>query len=432
MLTAGGLGAASAAGAAPGTYTGPEPASPRPVVAEPPELVVGDDVVVASFGPHPDVPGRERTCSYRPNELLVGSSSSADVVSATVEMTGLLADLGVDEVEVEVPDPAADVALLRLSGTAIDPYAVAAVARARGLAVAPNHVLALGRGDGAGPAEPLGPIGAGLRPAEPGGGGTSVAIVDTGWDPDAWTLPTIVRGATSDVMVGADAGHGTFVAGAVAQRAPDARIIAIVPDDLDADHVGPDGGPPHAVTDEVAVLEALADLPEQTVVQLDFGAYPCFDARVGGPQDPLTSVSPRLLGIEAAIEREIDRGGLVVVPAGDDATEVERLPAALASELAHVVAVGSIDASGTASPFSNGFFTTQAVGEYVISTYPPGLAASGIARWSGTTVAAACVSAELARVMSTGLEPIEAIAALQPLLDCGLSLPPADDAATGG
>lgn len=414
---------AATAGAVPRPPAVPAAASAPPEAPPPPQVVAGERVVVAQLDP---AGGPGDSCAYRPDELLVGSSASADVVAATVAVTNVLAELGVGEVDVSVPSPGTPVALLRLDGTAVDPYAIAAIARARGLAVTPNHVLTLGTSPRAvGDVEPVDAIDGGLRPAEPGGGGTTVAVVDTGWAPDAWTLPTVVAGATGDVMVGADAGHGTLVAGAIALRAPDARIISVAPDDLDADYIGPDGGPPRTITDEVAVLEALADLPEQTVVQLDFGAYPCFRARVGGPRDPLTSVSPRLIGIEAAIDRLIDRGGLVVVPAGDDATGAERLPAALAAELAQVVAVGSLDADGAPSSFSNDFSTVQAVGEHVLSTYPPELAPSGIARWSSTTLAAACVTAELARGISTGLQPLDAIAALQPLLDCGLSLPPA-------
>lgn len=235
------------------------------------------------------------------------------------------------------------------------------------------------------------------------------------------------RGVVSATLTGSldiDAGHGTFIAGLVHQRCPDARILSVRV-------VQPDG-----VIDEYDVLQALcmlwvrqglalaedrpADLVD--VVSLSLGYYH------EEPSD--AAVDPLML---APLRALAQLGVLVVVSAGNDATSRPIFPAAFAPHPGGpvtatpvtevpLVAVGALNPDGTAALFSNDGPWVRAwrPGAAIISTVPttfdggqqassrvvedgqvrssidPDNFASGFATWSGTSFAAPILAGDLA------------------------------------
>ena len=236
------------------------------------------------------------------------------------------------------------------------------------------------------------------------------------------------RGVVTGRLTGSldiEAGHGTFIAGLVHQRCPDARILSIRV-------VQPDG-----VIDECDVLQALDMLwvrqalaleegrPENLVdvVSLSLGYY---------HEDPSDAAfDPLML---APLRALAQLGVVVVVSAGNDATSRQIFPAAFAPHEGGVVtetlvtevplvAVGALTPDGTAALFSNDGPWVRAwrPGASIVSTVPvdfdggrqassradvdgdvrstidPDNFASGFATWSGTSFAAPILAGDLAR-----------------------------------
>jgi len=222
-----------------------------------------------------------------------------------------------------------------------------------------------------------------------------------------------------------EAGHGTFVAGLVHQRCPDARILSVRV-------VQPDG-----VIDEYDVLSALNLLwlrqalalvehepdDEVDVVSMSLGYY--HEDPDDADFDPLLLAPLRAL---AAL------GVLVVTSAGNDATSRPIFPASFAPHEGGVVgstpvgevplvAVGALNPDGTAALFSNDGPWVRAwrPGAAVVSTVPvtfdgggqastrvedaggvrstidPDNFSSGFATWSGTSFAAPVLAGDLAQ-----------------------------------
>lgn len=241
------------------------------------------------------------------------------------------------------------------------------------------------------------------------------------------------RGVVTGGLTGSldlEAGHGTFVAGLVHQRCPDARILS-------ARVVQPDG-----VIDEYDVLTALNLLwvrqalaladgePDELVdvVSLSLGYY---------HEDPADAAfDPLLLAPLRALAR---LGVLVVTSAGNDATSRPIFPASFAPHPEGVVtatpvsevplvAVGALNPDGTAALFSNDGPWVRAwrPGAAVVSTVPttfdggqqassrvegddgtrstidPDNFASGFATWSGTSFAAPILAGDLAQQLLDG------------------------------
>ncbi|MDQ1627491.1 MAG: hypothetical protein QOI54_1235 [Actinomycetota bacterium] len=220
-----------------------------------------------------------------------------------------------------------------------------------------------------------------------------VALLDTGLGPHDWfpagSWDQLGEGDVtdrSDVPTGpADdqTGHGTFLAGVVRRHAPTARLVV-------GRVLASDG-----VCDEVELITALHLLAARTpssgrpvdVLVLGLGAFTWNDLRPAALARALLA-----LGSDT----------VVVAAAGNSGRERPFWPAALAP----VVSVGALTAHGARAGFSGHgcWVDAWAQGEDVTSSIVArGDEPAGQARWSGTSFAAARVSAQIAhRAATTG------------------------------
>jgi subtilisin family serine protease len=280
-----------------------------------------------------------------------------------------------------------------------------------------------------------------------------VAVLDTGTGKHPWLTKKIVdrtptcghlrigltnpdtdierTGVVTGAMTGSldiQAGHGTFIAGLVHQRCPDARILSIRV-------VQPDG-----VVSEYDLLQALnmlwvrqaAALRHQRreelidVISISLGYY--HEQPSDALFDPLMLTPLRALG---------RLGVAVVVSAGNDATSRPLYPAAFAPHRGGVVeqmspgevplvAVGATNPDGTVALFSNDgpWVRAHRPGAGLVSTVPttfdagrkptvqvvengqvrstidPDNFLSGFASWSGTSFAAPILAGDIAQCMN--------------------------------
>jgi subtilisin family serine protease len=326
---------------------------------------------------------------YRPHELLVAVDDlplvNAEIVALHPERRERLTDLGI--VRFVLP-PAVDIPALVTRLRASNPSRVPRVG--------PNHLL---------PGEPAyqgGPVGAATPSPRTidfragAGARIRVAVLDTGiargvnrWL-DARCVATANDAEELDVLpadgfLDDEAGHGTFVAGVVLQRAPSARIdIAKV---LDSEGYG----------DEIDVARAIARFANDDVINLSLGGYCHGDLPPLAVVHALRSVSP---------------DSVIVAAAGNNASSRPMWPAAFK----RVLAVGALDRSGKQrAPFSNhGWWVdccVPAVG--VLSSFvvfdEKGRSGDarkprsfkGWATWSGTSFAAPKVAGEVAALRTT-------------------------------
>jgi subtilisin family serine protease len=217
------------------------------------------------------------------------------------------------------------------------------------------------------------------------GAGVRVAIVDTGIDLDHPALAGHLMGGydfvdgdalPDDVADGVDndgdgyvdegAGHGTHVAGIVAQVAPEAILMPVRV--LDSDGVG-----------------SYFDIVAGIVYAVEQGAQ-VVNLSLSGPNEAAF--------LQAAVNYAWERGVLVVAAAG--AYDV-LYPA----RYEHVLSVGATDPQDQVAEFSDfraGQVTVFAPGVSVYSTYYDG----GYAWWSGTSMAAPFVSGEAALLLAAG------------------------------
>ncbi|HEY7488807.1 MAG TPA: S8 family serine peptidase [Streptosporangiaceae bacterium] len=268
--------------------------------------------------------------------------------------------------------------------------------RHRRLAIAPNHLVHgqpmwwSGPADLPRPAPPLPPPAAATT-----GSRVTVAVLDTGLSPHPWYEDADwyaaqrdevaeILDADGDYELDTQAGHGTFVAGVILQRAPGVRIRA-------RRVIGGDG-----VGDELDVIRALAWLSAARspagIVNLSLGCH-TYDDRP----------SPVVARAIAALGRRT----VVVACAGNAATDRPFWPAALKT----VIAVAALDGDDRAW-FSNYGWWVDAcapgvgVGSCFVrfdGTRPRvnGLdpdAFEGYATWSGTSFAAPAVAGAIAAV----------------------------------
>lgn len=264
-------------------------------------------------------------------------------------------------------------------------------------------------------------------------GALRIGLTDPDTDPE-------LTGAVSDALNGGldtDAGHGTFIAGLIRQKCPDANLLSIRV-------IQGDG-----VVSEGDLLEALNMLwlrqklalinnrPGQLVdvISLSLGYYheqPA-DARF----DPLLLTPLRALG---------ELGVAVVASAGNDATTRPMFPAAFAphpsglvkkneAKVLPIVSVGALNPDGSIAMFSNEgpWIRVHRPGAALVSTLPvtfegsrapsqeatfrgeqratidPDDFSSGFGVWSGTSFAAPILAGEIAEWLhsSSRLRPLD-------------------------
>jgi subtilisin family serine protease len=347
-------------------------------------------------------------------ELLVSAETWADRgARAFLEYRGMREEsLGCAELEGRVVRLVAtdEASIEELDATTVE-------LRSRGFAASLTHVTTSGpivkpQGlSGPAPAEKLRPFAEYPRYGN-GDGAAHVAIVDTGIvgpeRADGWLGSVERRRSGSgghgdpanvdpldiephDGLLDIAAGHGTFVAGVVAQVAPRARISV-----YRALHSGGAGS-------EVDVACAMVDAARAgaNVINLSL-ASPSRD------DQPSVAISAAL-DVIAEIGRERGEEIVVVAAAGNFGGTVPTWPAAFRQ----VLAVGALTEDGLPTSWSSrGFWVDcSVVGEGILSTYvegeesyeftadPDTFGPDAFARWSGTSFAAPQVAGGIARLM---------------------------------
>lgn len=254
-----------------------------------------------------------------------------------------------------------------------------------------------------------------------------VAVIDTGIDAatrtDGWLADVERREHDDPSTHGWDAnvdpldsdphdglldfsdGHGTFVAGIVAQVAPRASIAV--------HRALGDGGMGSELEVACALVRAVKDGAQ--VVNLSLGCQTRYD-------QPSLAIAAALDEV-GRIGRERGEEPLVVAAAGNYGDTIPTWPAAFRS----VVAVGALTADLRPTSWSSrGFWVDcSTVGEGVLSTFvegtesyeftadPDSFGPDAFARWSGTSFAAPQITGAVARTMQQhGLPPRRAFAEL--------------------
>ena len=317
-----------------------------------------------------------------------GGIHRRDQLLVPAEQSEQARDAGADRVERIEEYAELGVHRLRLRSSArVDVPEFAATLRAHGVRATPNHLL---RGE---PEYDGGPHGTPKTcppvngPVPTGTGRTvTVAVLDTGITPHPWFTgtswwPQVTPDQLDPVAVDCDyeleaqSGHGTFVAGVVLQKAPNAQLwIERLLDDI-------------GVCDELELLHALHRVQRREketgvrvdVVNLSLGGYAHHDE-----PSPLVAESLRRFGSHTVI----------VTAAGNNGSHRPFWPAALKD----CVAVG------TRAPFSDSgwWVDAHAPGVDVVGPFPArrpnGEIELGYAKWSGTSFAAPYVAGAIARL----------------------------------
>ncbi|MFG1705914.1 S8 family serine peptidase [Nonomuraea sp. M3C6] len=255
----------------------------------------------------------------------------------------------------------------------VDPCEITADLREQGLRASPNHVL---RGQPlffGGPASRPFPTPAiGFKPGK-SRSNVVVGLLDTGVAKHPWWSSGDWYGRLgpeeADASEGAQAGHGTFIAGLLARRAP--GVALSVHRVLDGDGIG----------DEAAVVRALHRLRERPpqVLNLSFGCN-TFDDRP----------PPLLADAIGALSDTV-----TVACAGNTGSDRPFWPAALPS----TVGVAALDASQERRAPYSGYGTwvdACARGDWLASSFLDGGDFAGYAAWSGTSFATALVAGAIA------------------------------------
>jgi hypothetical protein len=254
--------------------------------------------------------------------------------------------------------------------------------------------------------------------------GVRIAVLDTGMFEHEW-LKDVQRAPNSDDVwdverdgyADAESGHGTFIAGLIAQVAPAASVYAAKV--LDS----------HGVGDDLNVAAAIEKLPKDIdVINLSLGGYTDRDAPP--------------LAISTALQAMGNGGSTVVAAAGNQGISRPFWPAAFGPVLA-VGAVEQHDGKWSRADYSNlgpwvdatargtnlqstfGRGKTKVAQGTTISASDPAIAFGGWAAWDGTSFAAPIAAAMIARTMSR--EGITAAADAQTKLLANAPLAPQPD-----
>ncbi len=253
-----------------------------------------------------------------------------------------------------------------------------------------------------------------------------VTVVDSGIASNAWTangtlnigsadadgLTTAVAPLGNPPYLGYAAGHGTFIAGVLHQRAPGVKVDVFKA-------FNPDG-----VLNENAVTAIISSITAGTrarpdVLLLCFGGYVVRSGKFGISQaNQPYGLVPALIR-QALVDLAVKYpGSMVVASAGNDNTGDLCYPAAFSQDAAlasRVVAVTALDATGQLASFANfgPWVTACTLGQRIRSIYvsgtespaseqdgqPETFAAPSYAQWSGTSFAAPIVAGAIAQYM---------------------------------
>jgi subtilisin family serine protease len=225
------------------------------------------------------------------------------------------------------------------------------------------------------------------------GAGVTVAILDTGVDPDHPALKEHLDGGYDFVDDDSDPreqgsadvdggfGHGTHVAGLVALVAPEARILPLRT-------LAPDGS--GDLWTQIVALNYAAERGAQ-VINMSFS----FGERSRIFDDFLGSVTCTANGGQTCSRGRL-AGAVAVAAAGNTGAAVREFPGA--STIPGAIGVAASNQGDALSAFSTfgPWLAVAAPGEAIVSTVPGG----GYAAWSGTSMAAPLVAGTAALVRS--------------------------------
>lgn len=275
-------------------------------------------------------------------------------------------------------------------------------------AVSPNHVF-IGEGIySGGPADVATLASRMAVPSRAAGEGVRVEVLDTGlyldhpWWPPGPIAAQSIEGVSEapdsdgDGTLDEQAGHGTFVAGLVAQEAPfaDIRTRAV----LSSHGVGDDAGIAAAIR-AVAADHAADPSTRGLVLNLSLGGYTEGDVPPPDILAALDTLPPEVV-VVAAAGNDYPNGGRPFFPAA----------------LKRVLAIGALDGAGAPAAFSNRgcWVDACALGVGVSSSFfgfngssdelPDPDDFQGFATWSGTSFAAPRVAGKIAAVLSGQLQ----------------------------
>jgi thermitase len=230
-----------------------------------------------------------------------------------------------------------------------------------------------------------------------------------------------------DSRLDALAGHANFVAGVVAQGSEHAELTV---ESFNCSVIDGDTSIPGFVT-EAEVARSWWEHRNAPVVNVGFAFATLPDQLLQVDSDPSVVNGPPSWALQMVMKAIADDPEhLVVAPAGNQNCTVPQYPAAFSLDYENVVGVGSVDASGARSEFSNHgpWVSCCAKGENVVSSFvdhwngeteegepDAGGAVTGAAlphpvkhffgwaSWSGTSFAAPKVSAAVADSVASSI-----------------------------
>jgi hypothetical protein len=253
-------------------------------------------------------------------------------------------------------------------------------------------------------------------PANDQGEKVSIAILDTGLD-DEWAWRPALGSYTGDAEVlvgptppylGDGSGHGTFIAGLIAQMASKATVHVT--------RIINSSG----FTDEQTLANALMGLlaAPPDIVVISCGGYAVSLGAFGTAPGPSWMQPLVLRDAVQNFVRSAPRS-VVVMSAGNDDSNEPMFPAAFAATLKHdyqLVSVGALDDDGWRAQFSNfgQYVTCSALGVRLHSTFvagpedpaadpdghPENWTPQPFAQWSGTSFSGPLVAGRIAQVLA--------------------------------